>query len=139
MKWVVDASVAVKWILREPDLEPDLPTALALLGTVGEGQVALIQPAHWLVEVMAVVGRARPDFAPEALRLLAALELPLADEPAILERGLEMAIELRHHLFDTLYHAVALERGASLVTADDAYFRKAYRLGGIVRLAEWRQ
>jgi predicted nucleic acid-binding protein len=50
-----------------------------------------------------------------------------------------MAIELRHHLFDTLYHAVALERGASLVTADDAYFRKAYRLGGIVRLAEWRQ
>jgi hypothetical protein len=33
-------------------------------------------------------------------------------------------IETDHHLFDTLYHAVALEHGdAVLVTADDRYRR----------------
>ena len=36
---------------------------------------------------------------------------------------------LDHHLFDTLYHAVALEEGAMLVTADTAYFAKAKDLG----------
>lgn len=136
MKWVIDASVAVKWIITEPDVEADLPAALALLDRVRERPIPVIQPLHWLVEVMAVVGRARPQIAPEAMRLLLALELPVVDDPAVLERGLVMAVELRHHFFDTLYHAVALERGAILVTADDAYYRKARRFGGIVRLAE---
>jgi len=42
-----------------------------------------------------------------------------------------------HHLFDTLYHAVALEEGATLVTADAAYFAKAKDLGGIELLADF--
>jgi len=42
-----------------------------------------------------------------------------------------------HHLFDTLYHAVALEEGARLVTADAAYFAKAKDLGGIELLADF--
>jgi predicted nucleic acid-binding protein len=49
-----------------------------------------------------------------------------------------MAMRLSHHLFDTLYHAVALEEGAMLVTADDAYLMKAKSLGGIVSLADFR-
>jgi hypothetical protein len=40
-------------------------------------------------------------------------------------------------LFDTLYHAVALEEGATLVTADETYFSKAKGLGGIVSLANF--
>jgi predicted nucleic acid-binding protein len=48
-----------------------------------------------------------------------------------------MAIMLDHHLFDTLYHAVALEQGATLITADEAYFAKAKDLGSITRLADF--
>jgi hypothetical protein len=36
-----------------------------------------------------------------------------------------------HHLFCTLYHAVALEHCATPVTAAGAYFAKAYKLGNI--------
>ena len=51
-----------------------------------------------------------------------------------------VAIDLRQHLFDTLYHAVALETpGASLITADDKYFASAASRGGIVRLSEWQE
>jgi predicted nucleic acid-binding protein len=48
-----------------------------------------------------------------------------------------LAVELGHHVFDTLYHAVALRSGtATLATADQRYFRKAARRGRIARLAD---
>jgi predicted nucleic acid-binding protein len=40
---------------------------------------------------------------------------------AAYRRAVEIAVALNHHLFDTLYHAVALEEGATLVTADEAF------------------
>jgi predicted nucleic acid-binding protein len=55
----------------------------------------------------------------------------------VLKRAADLSISLNHHLFDTLYHAVALEEGATLVTADDAYFDKAKHLGGIELLADF--
>ncbi len=49
-----------------------------------------------------------------------------------------VAVKLNHHLFDTLYHAVALGTPATtLVTADLRYFRKARRFGAICPLAEF--
>jgi hypothetical protein len=48
-----------------------------------------------------------------------------------------MSIALKHHLFDTLYHAVALEEQATLVTADEVYFGKAKDLGAIQLLGDF--
>jgi len=39
--------------------------------------------------------------------------------------------------FDTLHRAVALEDGATLVTSDEAYFRKAKGLGGVQLLSDF--
>lgn len=48
-----------------------------------------------------------------------------------------MAAQLDHHLFDTLYHAPALESGAAvLVSADDRYVRKNGPLGNVVSLGK---
>ena len=55
----------------------------------------------------------------------------------LLKRAADLAITLNHHLFDTLYHAVALEEGATLVTADDIYFAKAASLGAIQRVSDF--
>jgi predicted nucleic acid-binding protein len=58
--------------------------------------------------------------------MLAALEFPTTDDPNVIRRATRLAIETNHHLFDTLYHAVALEHeDAVLVTADDRYYGKA--------------
>jgi predicted nucleic acid-binding protein len=137
MKVVVDASVVVKWIL--PDSEREAPTdeALALLRGVQAGNVEPIQPPHWLAEVAAVLARLRPEIAESTLDLLDALELPVAEDIAIYRRATRLAAELSHHLFDTLYHAVALERDVLLITADAHYHRKARHLGAIVGLAGW--
>ncbi len=138
MKAVVDASVIVKWVLPASEAEGDLEPALELLEAIKEGKVILLQPPHWLAEVAAVVTRLAPEAADPALDLLDALEFPVTHELSIFKRASRIASELKHHLFDTLYHAVALEHGCTLVTADDTYFRKSRRLGGIVRLTDWR-
>ncbi len=52
---------------------------------------------------------------------------------------IELARRLDHHLFDTIYHAVASSiPGAVLVTADRPYFAKARHLGHIAWLADFR-
>jgi predicted nucleic acid-binding protein len=70
--------------------------------------------------------------------MLAALEFPTTDDPNVMQRATRLAIETNHHLFDTLYHAVALEHeDAVLVTADERYYRKAERYGTITALRDW--
>jgi predicted nucleic acid-binding protein len=86
-----------------------------------------------------VIARRRPDGADAALDLLDALELPVDDRFEILERAVRLAVQLPHHLFDTLYHAVALEHDALLVTADGGYQSKARGFGNITHLSQWQQ
>jgi len=55
-----------------------------------------------------------------------------------MRRATILALETTHHLFDTLYHAVALElEDALLVTADERYHGKAERYGTIRALRDW--
>lgn len=137
MKAVVDASVIVKWILPDKDQESHTEQALSLLQSIRTGQVTLQQPPHWLVEVAAVITRLRPEVAEAAIELLDAMELPVTGDVAILQRASQLSRELDHHLFDTLYHALALERDGTLVTADDRYLRKAAKHGNVMALADW--
>ncbi len=73
----------------------------------------------------------------EAIDLLDSMELATAADAGLYKRASRLAQELDQHLFDTLYHALALENDALLVTADDRYLHKAGRLGRIVALDRW--
>jgi len=138
MTVVLDASVLVKWLLADPEREPDTLRAAALMNAVGNGAIDVLQPAHWLIEVGAVLARLSPETAGDDLVMLRALEIPTSDELDVLRRGCDLAIAIRHHLFDTLYHAVALEHDdAFLVTADEQYYRKARDLGRMQLLSAW--
>ena len=137
MKLVVDASVAVKWFLPESPREPDAEQAAALLRAVKESRVELLQPPHWLAEVAAVITRLRPEIAAEAIDLLDAMELETTADAEIYKHASRLAKQLNQHLFDTLYHAVAVANDALLVTADARYLRNAGRVGNIVALDDW--
>lgn len=138
MKVVVDASVALKWFFRSRGDEPDTAAALDLLGRVADERLTLVQPPHFVSEVSAVLARELPAAAETTLSALLDIEMRFAETEAIYARAMSLAAQLRHHLFDTLYHAVALEDGqARLITADDRYWRKARHLGAVVRLADF--
>ena len=135
---VLDASVILKWLLEDPAREPDTDKAHAMVESVVRGEVDILQPVHWLAEVAAVAARLTPDTAVRDVGMLAAMEWPTTDDPGVLRRATQLAIETSHHLFDTLYHAVALEHdGARLVTADDRYNSIARGYGAISSLHDW--
>ncbi len=129
---VVDASVAVKWVLDEPDSA----AAVALRDE------ELIAPVLWLAEASNVLWRRvriSEVTADEARGLLSELmDAPVASfamEPH-LDRALQLAAEIGHPIYDCLYLALALHHDTHVVTADQRFAAIASRpeLAGLVRL-----
>lgn len=141
MIFVVHASVAVKWFVRGDwaAREDHVDAALNLLQASAVGQARFVQPPHFLAEVAAVLGRLAPASAARDLARLSDLDIAWTAPAQAVPRALALTMELDHPLFDTLYHAVALEApgAAVLVTADRRYFDKARHLGRISWLPEW--
>jgi len=111
---VVDASVALKWVLTEPDSD----VAIALRNE------ELIAPDLWLAEAANGLWRhvrLREISTAQALQFLRDLiDAPVTSMPAEphLPAALHLAIELRHPIYDCLYLALALHEGTHVVTAD---------------------
>jgi len=139
---VVDASVAVKWFAEGQWAltEDHRDRAIDLLLAARNGDADFLQPPHFLAEVAAVLARNKPEGALEDLRDLMDMDIRFTDVSTGYATAVELAVRLRHHLFDTLYHALALETpGATLITADRRYYDKAQHLGHILWLAEFPQ
>ena len=135
---VLDASVIVKWIFADRAEESHSLQALQILQFIKESRVIVIQPPHWLAEVAAVIARLDSNRARQAVSLLHALEFSVITDVEVYHKACDLSASLKQHLFDTLYHAVALTKFASmLITADEQYYRKAHKAGGIVRLREF--
>lgn len=119
MTWVVDASVALKWVLPEEDSD-DAHTLL---------RQPLIAPAWWLVEAGNGLWKSaqRGEITPgEAVALLDDLkEVPVTtvDGTELLGSALALASALGHPIYDCLYLALAIDRDLGLVTADTRFWR----------------
>ncbi len=137
IKLVVDASVAVKWFIRDIEEDKDVTSAVDILIGVRRNNIELIQPPHWIAEIIAVLSRLQPDFTNDAIDLLDAMEIPIRAESSVYKLASHLAIEMNHHLFDTLYHALALQENATLLTADHRYFRKSVNHGSICMLEDF--
>ena len=135
---VLDASIIIKWLLADPEKEEHTDKAQKIMLNVIENKLQVVQPVHWLAEVGAVLSRLSPQTIIDDMHELFSLELPIANSNMIYHRACDLAISLNHHLFDTLYHAVALEiPNAYLITADQKYLHKAKPLGNIISLADF--
>lgn len=114
MTLVVDASVALKWVLDEAGSD----AAEALLDET------LIAPSLWLVEAANALWRRglRGEITQHgaADRLTALLDAPVSSLPVRddLVAALRLAGQLRHPVYDCLYLAAALRHDVQVVTAD---------------------
>jgi hypothetical protein len=101
--------------------------------------MALIQPPHWIAEVVGVLVRRRPGRAAINVADLFGYIQETRGDPAVYLRAVQLVRETGAHIFDTLYHAVALqEPDGLLITADHRYYELAHRFGRIARLDEYR-
>ena len=136
--YVIDASVAVKWFVPDVSAEIDVDRAIQLLASAQRDEIRFLQPPHWVSEVAAVLVRLAPKTViPSVEALLALAFVKAANDIGHYQRAISLALKLDHHLFDTLYHAVALEQKATLITADRKYYEKAKRMGFILMLEEF--
>ena len=138
MRLVLDASVAFKWFFKGRPDEPDRDVAAEILEAYAASRLELLAPPHFQAEMCAVLAREAPDTMAENLADLLALAIPVRGDAAVYARAMQLSRDLDRHLFDTLYHAVALEtEGSTLITSDARYFAKASGSGGIQLLSRW--
>lgn len=134
---VADASVSIKWFFQASPEEQDTEQAVQLLRSVHSGEVTLVQPPHWLPEVIAVITRVRPEIAEQAVDYLTAMELKVQQDADMLKTASRLSRQYSHHVFDTLYHALAIHLNAVFVTTDNNYYRKVETQGNIQLLKSW--
>ena len=135
---VVDASVAIKWFLHGNPDEQHTDLALRLLEQSVLGFLPMVQPGHFVAEVAAVLARLKPADAQDDLIDLLEISHRTLTSPEIYATALDLAVRHQHHLFYTLYHAVALHTpDAVLVTADERYYNKSRLEGQIILLADF--
>ena len=135
--FTIDTSIIVKWIFPESKNESHTSQALMILKALQNNLIQVIQPCHWLAETLAVVLRLEPKIAGETIDILNAMELPACETTEIYQVAAHLADKYNHHLFDTLYHAVALNHNATLITADAKYYRKVKQEGSIISLEDF--
>ncbi len=116
---VIDASVALKWVLKEEGSEE----AAQLAGK------PLLAPTLFLAECSNALwaGARRSDLTTaEVLSRLKALQsapveqIPLDD---LIEDAMILALELNHPVYDCIYLALALQRNTVVVTADRRFVK----------------
>lgn len=138
MRLVVDASVTLKWYLSHRDAEQEVEQAAAVGRVIESGTTQLFAPPHWILEVVSVLARIEPDLVDTAILEMSDMKPTLIESSTVLSRAAQMATNLQRHMFDTLYHAVALDCDATLVTADAQYYNASQHLGHIVSLTDFR-
>ena len=121
---VVDASIAVKWVVDEADT----PAALRL-----RAEHRLIAPDLLVPECANILwkkvrrGEMEAHAALLAARLLESADIELLASRPLLEAIARLAIELDHPAYDCLYLAMAVENACPFVTADESFVRKMHQ------------
>lgn len=140
---VVDASVAAKWYLQDEIL---LPQADGLLHGWREGRWRLAAPGHFPYEVTGSILRAvrmgRLPFAAgeAALADFAGLLSDFAFVPPslVVIGAADLARRLTVNFFDACSLEVARELGVQLLTADEAFYRRAGSRPDVLWLGDYR-
>ena len=121
---VIDASIAVKWVVEENGTEETL---------VLRQKAKLIAPELLVAECANILWKKvqRNELSTEeaflAARLLQGAEIELLPTRSLLEVATKISIEIGHPAYDCVYLALAVQNKCQFVTADERFLRKLRR------------
>jgi predicted nucleic acid-binding protein len=127
---VIDASIAAKWVL--PEHGTDLAVALR------NGSDELIAPALIVAEIgnavwkRALRNELSLEEAVSAVGIAAGLMTRLVPLEGLSTRAMEIAIQLRHPIYDCFYLALAERERAPIISADAKLLAAAKKMKGVV-------
>jgi len=122
--YVIDAGIAVKWFI----LEPDSDRARRLLENYNQGADDLVAPDLLIPEAANVFwkraerGDLTPHEAEDNLRDLLALNLSLTASSLLAQKALALAQTHHRSLYDCLYLALSLDLGCGLISSDERLY-----------------
>ncbi|MBZ5623698.1 MAG: type II toxin-antitoxin system VapC family toxin [Acidobacteriia bacterium] len=121
---VVDASVSVKWVVRETgsDLARSLSSA-----RLEAPDLLLVECANILWKKVRIGDLTRLD-ARGCLGVLLQAPVNLTAGRELLASAMDLSFELQHPIYDCLYLALAVRREIPLVTADERLTGAARKL-----------
>jgi predicted nucleic acid-binding protein len=126
MKYVLDSSVAAKWVLPETDSDK----AIRIRNEFSRGDHKLLSPDVFPVEVAHALTRAerqgRIGVGEAEILWADVMTTPptLARSTTLLARAIEISSQMRIGVYDCLYVALAERRKCKLVTADSKLVKK---------------
>ncbi|MCY4614314.1 MAG: type II toxin-antitoxin system VapC family toxin [Nitrospira sp.] len=136
--YVVDASVGVKWFVRER--EADREVAQALRQRHIEGATRMIVPELFLLEVPNAIKTGRKsteEELAEVLTTLADLDIQVEQHTQrVLRKTNAVAWAYKLTWYDAVYVALAETLGFPCVTADEALLRKMQGHSIVLRLKD---
>jgi predicted nucleic acid-binding protein len=123
-RWVVDASVAVKWCVSSQE-EKFAAQAEQLLDAYDRGKCQLLVPDLFWPEMANALWKAvwkqKIDhaWAQKAYSKVADLDILTVDSFGLISEALLLAARYQRTVYDSLYVVLAQSAGAELVTADE--------------------
>jgi predicted nucleic acid-binding protein len=136
--FVVDCSVAAKWVLPEPGEVQ----AFRLLQEEQSGEISLIAPDLLLVEFASLLAKKvrrkkiSANQAREGFQFMRQSVRRLFETDPLLGPALELALHNQMSLWDCVYLALAIEHDCPLITADRRLFRNSGLQRAAIRLLE---
>ena len=125
MKYVLDSSVALKWVLAEADSAKAIRLRDEHSNGLHEFHAPDIFPSEVANGLVSAERQKRIQTGESAIFLndiLSAAPM-LSPSPPLLIRAMEIAVTTRQAVYDCLYLALAEAEGCELVTADDKFAR----------------
>ena len=116
MRFVVDASVAVKWLVAEEDA--DIADRLAAGGEELHAPRLMASEAANALWRKARAGQIKRAEAGAAMALLIDMPVRWNDDETVGADAVRLALALDHPVYDCVYLALAHRIGATVVTAD---------------------
>lgn len=135
---VIDASLAIKWFVDEPDCDEARQLLDNETGELIFPDVFVIEVAAALVRIANVNKASRATAHTSLIRLLDLIDsgaiVRLETLPGQTIAAASLALDLGHPLKDCIYLALAMELGCELVTCDERFAAKARALHAGVRV-----
>jgi predicted nucleic acid-binding protein len=122
VSWVIDASIAVKWVI--PEVLSDHADRIR------DGEADVLAPDLLLVEVANALWKKTaakeisPREADTALDLVRRSGIDLRPTGPLLPRAMDVARRLGHPVYDCVYLALAERERSAFVTADQRLLRR---------------
>jgi predicted nucleic acid-binding protein len=119
-KWVIDANVAIKWVL--PEIYSD--TALSILDNDDD---QLLVPDFFFSEITNIFwkriqrGELSLTEAREGLKNIKQVDFEVFGSYDLVAQALEISVEVKQAIYDCIYLALAIDNDCCMVTADERF------------------